>query len=175
MKTTKLELKKKVQEYLEKPYRIVLEPDDQGIGYAVWVEELPGCISAGETPEEALQMIREAMALWIETALERGKPIPEPLATREYSGRFLVRVPKSLHQRLVEMAESEGVSLNALVNRILTEAVGYRQGRKEAIQEISRIVYQVVGWYPYFRALEAQDVRFSRKREPSRTRTQLAT
>ncbi len=148
-KEEKRSLAEQVQAYLKKPYRIVLEPDDQGVGYAVWVEELPGCISYGDTPEEALEMIREAMELWIETALEDGDPIPEPLATREYSGRFLVRVSPSLHRRLVELAQQEGVSLNALVNQILAQAVGYASAR-EKIREVVREEFtKVLTTYPW--------------------------
>ncbi len=130
MKKTKNEIKKKVEEYLSKPYRIELEPDPDG-GYAVWVRELPGCVSYGETVDEALKMIKEAMELWIETALKRGLKIPEPLAEKRYTGKFLVRLPSSLHEKLVETAKDEGVSLNSLVISLLSEALSSRTQRQE--------------------------------------------
>ncbi len=55
--------------------RVVLEPSDEG-GYAVWVPSLPGCISEGETSEEALASIREAIDLYLEP-VEDGR-IVEP-------------------------------------------------------------------------------------------------
>ncbi len=125
MRKTKNDLKRKVEEYLKKPYRIEIEPDPDG-GFAVWIRELPGCISYGETEEEALKMIKEAMELWIETALKRGVKIPEPLATKKYTGKFLVRIPSSLHERLAEMAKDEGVSLNSLIISLLSEGVASR-------------------------------------------------
>jgi predicted HicB family RNase H-like nuclease len=54
----------------------------------------------------------EAMEGWLETKVESGYPIPMPLNTEKYSGKFVVRLPKSLHARLSIEAEREGVSLN---------------------------------------------------------------
>jgi len=68
-----------VQAILRRPYHRVIsgEPEE---GYLREVLELPGCLTAGATPEEALQNLDEAMALWIESALAHGDPIPEPAA-----------------------------------------------------------------------------------------------
>ena len=109
--------------YLSLPYTIELKREAEG-GWFVSVRELPGCMSAGDTPEDAAAMIRDAMAGWIEVALEDGQAIPEPRPLEEYSGKFVVRVPSSLHQDLVEMAEREGVSLNQYCNVALARAVG---------------------------------------------------
>ena len=49
-------------------------------------------------------MIRDAMAAWLEVALEDGQIVPEPKPAEDYSGKFVVRVPKSLHRDLVETA-----------------------------------------------------------------------
>jgi predicted HicB family RNase H-like nuclease len=49
---------------------------------------------------------------WIEAKLENGFPVPEPVRDYKYSGKFVVRLPKSLHARLAMEAEKEGVSLN---------------------------------------------------------------
>ena len=56
-------------------YRVILEPEEEG-GYAVWVPSLPGCVSQGETPEEALANIREAIQCYLESCLKHGEPIP---------------------------------------------------------------------------------------------------
>lgn len=81
-------------------------------------------MSQGDTADDALASIREVMPLWIETALESGYEIPEPRAEEEYSGKFVVRVPRSLHRELVQGAVSEGVSLNQFINVVLSRAVG---------------------------------------------------
>ena len=56
-------------------YRVILEHEEEG-GYSVWVPALPGCVSQGETPEEALANIREAIQCYVESCLKHGEPIP---------------------------------------------------------------------------------------------------
>lgn len=116
-------VKKTVDDYLSLPYTIELQRCGNE-GWFVRVRELRGCMSEGDSPEHALEMIQEAMHLWIETALEDEAFIPEPRSLADYSGRFVVRVPASLHRDLVEEAEREGVSLNQYVNVVLARAVG---------------------------------------------------
>ena len=82
------------------------------------------------------EMIEDAMRAWIETALEDGQPIREPRSTDEYSGRFVVRLPKSLHRDLAVAAERDGVSLNALVNVALAKYVGSDE-QQQAIAQLS--------------------------------------
>ena len=103
-----------VNEYLKLPYNIVLRhiTDDSGDYYFAIVQELDGCMSDGVTIDEAYANIYEAMEGWIETKLEAGLNIPVPLETNGYSGKFVVRLPKTLHRRLATEAEKEGVSLN---------------------------------------------------------------
>lgn len=118
----------KVEDYLELPYTIEVMKDE-GENYAGWfarVVELPGCMTQADTFAELSNMIREAMTVWIETALADGETIPLPRSV-EYSGRFVVRIPKTLHRELVEMAEREGVSLNTFVNVALGKAIGRRK------------------------------------------------
>jgi len=109
--------------YLGLPYRVVLYPSPEG-GFAVEVPDLPGCISQGQTVQEALDMIEDAKRCWIADALERGEPVPEPSSEEAYSGRILVRAPKSLHRALAERAKEEGVSLNQYIVYQLAQAVG---------------------------------------------------
>ena len=103
-----------VSEYLELPYNIVVRHinDESGEYYFVTVQELDGCMSDGATIEEAYTNIREAMEGWIETKLEAGLNIPLPIDTGNYSGKFVVRLPRTLHRRLAIEAEKEGISLN---------------------------------------------------------------
>ena len=106
------------------PYKIVLYPAEEG-GYVVEIPDLPGCLSQEETIEKAYAMIRDAQKLWIETALELGREIPEP-ADDDYSGKFNVRVPKSLHKALAEKAKAENVSLNQLILYHLSKSIGHK-------------------------------------------------
>ena len=104
----------KVKEYLKLPYHIVIQyiTDESGSYYFAAVQEFNGCISHGETYEEAFKNIQIAMELWVEGKLDGGFSIPKPIDENQYSGKFVLRVPKSLHARLAIEAEKEGVSLN---------------------------------------------------------------
>ncbi len=103
---------KTVEYYLDLPYRLEIVPDlDEG-GYVVRYPELPGCISVGETMDEAIASAEDARREWIEAALEERVSIPEPMAMKEYSGQFKLRIPKSLHRSLAEHAKAEGISMN---------------------------------------------------------------
>jgi predicted RNase H-like HicB family nuclease len=64
-----------------RPYRKVIRGDEVD-GFLAEAPELPGCVTAGETVEEALKMLRDAMQGWIESALLAGEPVPEPEAAR---------------------------------------------------------------------------------------------
>lgn len=118
-----------LHDYLSLPYTLQLTREDESTWFAR-VLELPGCITEGDSAEEAIEMIFDAMESWIAVALEDGRPIPEPRPTEEYSGKFVVRVPRSLHRQLVEAAEREEVSLNQYINVALAEHVSGPPGVK---------------------------------------------
>ncbi|MDR0455933.1 MAG: type II toxin-antitoxin system HicB family antitoxin [Treponema sp.] len=102
------------KEYLTLPYHIVIQHlnDESGSYYFATVKEFDGCMSHGKNYDEAFRNIQEAMEGWIETKLENGFSVPLPIEDNQYSGKFVLRIPKSLHSRLAIEAEQEGVSLN---------------------------------------------------------------
>lgn len=65
-------------------YRILLNREPEG-GYTVNVPSLPGCITYGETIDEAISMAREAIEIYIESLVEHNEPIPDEANTLEYS------------------------------------------------------------------------------------------
>lgn len=106
----------KAKDYMSLPYtRLVREMNDESGRYFYGrILELDGCQSTGGTLEELYESLNEAMEGYIEVKLKEGLPVPAPETTEKYSGRFVVRLPKSLHQRLALEADREGVSLNQL-------------------------------------------------------------
>jgi antitoxin HicB len=123
-------LTKTVEEYLQLPYTIEVVRDE-GEGYAGWFARilgLPGCMTQADTFEELDEMVEDAMRAWIETAMDSGLSIPEPRNQEQYSGKFVVRVPRSLHRDLVIAADRNGVSLNSFVNVALARAIGAPDG-----------------------------------------------
>lgn len=104
----------KAEEYIKLPYtRIVQEIDDESGHYFYGrIMELDGCQSTGDTLEELYKNLNEAIEGYIETKIENNLEIPCPVIQEGFSGKFIVRLPKSLHMRLSIEAEKEGVSLN---------------------------------------------------------------
>nr|VFJ42904.1 MAG: antitoxin HicB [Candidatus Kentron sp. DK] len=100
-------------------YPLALRPlmEDEGGGWLVSFPDLPGCLSDGETPEEALANGKDALSAWLRAAEETGREIPHPGELP--SGKFITRVPRTLHACLAARARQEGVSMNALVSTLI--------------------------------------------------------
>ncbi|MFC2053172.1 type II toxin-antitoxin system HicB family antitoxin [Chloroflexota bacterium] len=126
-----------VEEYIKLPYtiEIIREEDEENPGWVARVVELNGCITQADTFEELGEMIEDAMRVWIEVAQDDNLPIPEPRPEEDYSGKFVVRVPKTLHRRLVEAAQNEGTSLNQFVNYALASATSGSQPVEKLVKD----------------------------------------
>lgn len=105
-----------VKDYMKLPYtRLVQEMNDESGHYFYGrILELDGCQSTGDTLAELYESLNEAMEGYIEIKLENNLPVPTPETAEKYSGKFVVRLPRSLHQRLAIEAEKEGISLDQL-------------------------------------------------------------
>lgn len=131
--------------YLERKYPVTLYPALEG-GYVAEIKDLPGCVTQGETAEESMAEVEDARVLWIETAYEHGDDIPLPCTDTQYSGKTLLRMPRSLHQKLAEGAEREGISLNQHLVSLLSEAAVVRtvEPLKEKVDAMYRDLYNSV-------------------------------
>ncbi len=78
--------------------------------------EFPSLSWLARTPEAALRGIRRVVAVTVRDLEKNGEEVPEPISTRKFSGRFVVRVPPDVHRRLVREASENRVSLNRLVS-----------------------------------------------------------
>lgn len=105
-----------VADYMKLPYtRLVQEMNDESGHYFYGrILELDGCQSTSDTLNGLYESLNDAMEGYIQIKIQNNLPIPVPETASDYSGKFVVRLPKSLHQRLVIEAEKEGVSLNQL-------------------------------------------------------------
>ena len=110
----------------EYPFEMRPLAAEEGGGWLITFPDLPGCMSDGETPEEALANGRDAVGAWIKAMREAGREIPAP--GEPASGKFIARIPRSMHARLSARARQEGVSMNALVSAFLAESLGRREG-----------------------------------------------
>lgn len=112
-----------VSDYMKLPYtRIIQEMNDEsGHYYYGKILELDGCQSTGDDINELNRCLDEALELRIESMIDEGMDIPIPTDDK-YSGKFLLRIPKSLHKQLALEAEKENVSLNQYVVYKLSHA-----------------------------------------------------
>jgi len=95
-------------------YRVTWSEEDQEyVGLCV---EFPGLSWLAGSQEEALAGIRQVVADVVDDMKVSGEEIPEPIAVKSFSGKFLIRVPPDLHRRLALEAAEAGVSLNRLAS-----------------------------------------------------------
>ncbi|WP_420645774.1 toxin-antitoxin system HicB family antitoxin [Candidatus Leptofilum sp.] len=109
------------------PFEIQILSEEDGGGYLISFPDFSECISDGDTIEEAIQNGLDALKETIAALESMNLPVPEPGSGGSYSGKFVQRVPKSLHARLVARAKQEGVSMNTLVNTFLAESLGKKE------------------------------------------------
>lgn len=114
--------KAQVEAILQNSYCAELRPNGDGT-YFARVLEFPGCMTEGKNELDALKNLKDAMRAWVTVRLQDGDPIPQPLDDIRFSGKFLVRVPRSVHRELSHRADLEGVSLNQYVLTALVKAV----------------------------------------------------
>lgn len=114
------------QEYAEVDYPINLRKvitDKE----SYWIAEHPdlkGCITHGETKQEALMNLDDAKQGWVYAKLCDGEEIPKPLSSetsKEYSGKILIRIPRELHSDLITQAQLNGISLNQQILFLLSQ------------------------------------------------------
>jgi len=92
------------------PFEIFYSDEDEG--YIAIVPDLPGCSAFGETEEDALREVRNAVKSYLCALKAERRPIPAPSSIPSASGKITLRMPKSLHARLALESKTEGVSLN---------------------------------------------------------------
>src|SRR5579863_1638968 len=111
-------------------YRVTVRQlsKDEGGGFLAEYPDIPGCMSDGETIEEAIANGREALRDCIDVFRQSGRKFPKPAAVEPAQWRQ--RLPRTLYMKLTAQAETEGVSINSLVTAIIAEAVGRKQASR---------------------------------------------
>lgn len=111
----------KMSEY---PFEVRPLAEEEGGGYLVSFPDFAECISDGSTVEEALANGQDALKATIAALKAHKLPVPAPNSGGVASGKFVARVPKTLHAQLTTRARAEGVSLNALVLTFIAQGMG---------------------------------------------------
>ena len=118
------------------PFNIEWSEEDQE--YVATCPAFPGLSAFGESEEEALREGKIALEGFIETAKANDIPLPESTARVAFSGKFQLRLPKSLHRQAVRMADLEDVSLNTYIADAVRARVTGEQLLKSLIEEMRR-------------------------------------
>lgn len=105
-------------------YKVTWSEEDQV--YIGRVAEFPSLAAHGKTPEKALKEIQFVVGAVIEDLQEQGEAVPEPLNSRNYSGKLNIRMPLDLHKELVKESAWQNVSLNQLIIYKLSKHLGGR-------------------------------------------------
>ena len=104
------------------PFEVKQLAREDGGGFLVTFPDLPGCMADGETILEAITNAMDAEASWLATARAFGDPLPA--ISQSYSGKWVQRVPRSVHARLASLAKREGGGINSLVASFIAEGLG---------------------------------------------------
>ncbi len=105
--------------------------NEEGGGWLIVFPDLPGCMSDGETVDEAVKNGQDALECWLQACREAGRQIPLP--GNSAGDRFSPRIPRSLHERLVAKAKQEGVSISTLVSSFLAECLVRKEAKPNPV------------------------------------------
>jgi len=117
----------------EYPFEVRPLSQEEGGGFLVSYPDFAECISDGNTVEEALRNGRDALKATIATLKAKKHPVPAANSGGVASGRFVARVPKTVHAQLTTRARAEGVSLNALVLTFVAQGLGRKEGKQRSL------------------------------------------
>ncbi|MBP2032568.1 putative RNase H-like HicB family nuclease [Clostridium algifaecis] len=120
---------KDIEYYMELNYKVEIIKDKEEGGYILQYPELKGCITCADTIEEGIELLKDAKKSWLESALQDGISIPEPLEEENFSGQFKLRMPKSLHKELMEKSKEEGISMNQYCLYLLSKGSSVQSKR----------------------------------------------
>ena len=113
---------------IDYPFEVRPLTSEEGGGFLISYPDFSDCISDGETVEDALENGKDALKATIAALKARDLPVPLPNGGGVASGKFVARVPKTVHARLTSRAKAEGVSLNTLVLAFIAEGLGKKEG-----------------------------------------------
>ena len=114
------------------PFEVRPLSTEEGGGYLISFPDFAECISDGESVDEAIENGRDALKATIAALKAKKLPVPAPNSGGVASGKFVARVPKTVHAQLATRARAEGVSLNALVLTFIAQGLGCSTNKARA-------------------------------------------
>ena len=111
------------------PFEVRPLSSEEGGGYLISFPDFAECLSDGATVDVAIENGRDALKATIAALRAKKLPVPAPNSGGVASGKFVARVPKTVHAQLATRARAEGVSLNALVLTFIAQGLGTAGGK----------------------------------------------
>ena len=130
-------MKRDLDHYLALNYPIEILREEGGV--FAFHPDLDGCAAQGEGLEEAVANLDAARRLWIQTRLEEGLPIEEPVSQEECSGRVTLRMSPSLHAELLRISRRQRVSFNQLLNTALSDFAGGNRLQHQILELVQEL------------------------------------
>jgi antitoxin HicB len=134
---------KTAKDYLQQPYARIVIPELGG--FHAEILEFPGCFAEGNTLQKAYANLEKAAEAWIETCLSQGHSIPEPASSVTFSGRTVVRMPKSIHRQAATLADQDETSLNTYIVSAISSRVGAEDFYSVLAERFERHIYNFMG------------------------------
>lgn len=125
--------------YLSQPYSRILIPQEGG-RFSAEILEFPGCFAEGGSPAETYFNLERAAKDWILACLESKKPVPEPLTDYESSGKYALRLPRSLYARAAKAAAKDGTSLNQYLVTAVAERLGESSSSEKLLARLESLL-----------------------------------
>jgi predicted RNase H-like HicB family nuclease len=116
--------KKNLDYYLNLPYSFIIEWSDVDGCFLGSIVELERNMTCGQTHEEVLLNLKEALAAYVTTSIAHNMEIPEPLEIKDFKGNITYRTSKERHYQLAKQAKLYGKSINAFIDEAIGEKLG---------------------------------------------------
>ena len=114
-------IKKNLEYYVNLPYTYIIEWSDIDKCFLGSIVELERNMTCGQTHEEVLTNLKEALMSYITTSLENNMEIPEPLNIKDFKGNITYRTSKERHYQLAKKAKLYGKSINTFIDEAIGE------------------------------------------------------
>ena len=135
------------QQKLDYRFRAFQIEGEDGFEWGVEFIDVPNVVGGGDTVEEAYYEAKENLDVYFDYLKKEGKPIPQPTkdpGLENFSGKLVLRLSKSNHAKIAELAEKENISINSLLNELITEGIANRTNRKAVNQLINDLENEYV-------------------------------
>lgn len=120
--------------------RIVPKKDCDGLTYwTAFYPAIKAVVGGGDTPEEAIKEAQENLDVYLEYLKEEKRQLPQEYIENKFSGNIALRVPKSTHQKLSELSEDEGMSVNSLINCAIDRFLGTKDYESKLLENFSHL------------------------------------